>query len=89
MSEYICNTDTSCGLCEAYKDAQPIVRCRDCKHFAPKGYIWEPDEPENNAKHDSCIKFSDYDYEYLYMNWFEVEPDNFCCWAEPIEVDHD
>lgn len=30
MGEYICNTEDKCGMCEAYRTAEPIVRCRDC-----------------------------------------------------------
>ena len=33
MSEYICNTEDKCGMCEVYKTAEPIVRCRNCKHY--------------------------------------------------------
>ena len=33
MSEYICNTEDKCGMCEAYRTAEPIVRCRDCRYF--------------------------------------------------------
>ena len=34
MSEYICNTEDKCGMCEVYKTAEPIVRCMDCTWFA-------------------------------------------------------
>lgn len=64
--------------------SEPIVRCKDCKHFAPAGYKWDK-YADNNAKHDSCIELSYCDYEYDYIHWFQVEPDNFCAWGERKE----
>lgn len=69
---------------EMVAHSNEIIRCKDCKHFAPAGYEWDEYE-DNTAEHDSCIKFSDYDYEWFYMHWFKVEPNNFCCWGEVEE----
>lgn len=57
MSEYICNTEDKCGMCEVYKTAKPIVRCRDCEFGAYNGEecmridemdgsLWFPVEPD-------------------------------------------
>lgn len=86
MSEYIIDTDGyyEISIGTVKRDGTPVVRCKDCKHFAHAGYRWDGFD-ENNAKHDSCVKFSNFKYEYFRMYWFEVEPYDFCAWGERKE----
>lgn len=66
MSEYIYWQDDS-GL---YK-REEIVRCRDCKHFTPKGT-----HKFENGKVNA-------DYCTYVRGWMlQITPDGFCKWGE-------
>ena len=57
---------------------EPIVRCRDCKHFTPNKEFWvEPPKvpfPIIGATFDSCDFWAETDC--------KVEPEGFCKWGE-------
>ena len=52
---------------------EPIVRCRDCKHY----YEVENYHPQGNYDSRCCKYFDTYND--------EVEPDGFCAWGEAEE----
>ena len=66
MSEYIYWQDDS-GL---YK-REEIVRCRDCKHFTPKG-TYKFENGKTNA--DYC--------KYVRGWMMQITPDGYCKWGE-------
>lgn len=51
--------------------AGEVVRCRDCKHFTPKG-THKFENGKVNA--DYCI--------YVRGFMLQITPDGFCAWAE-------
>lgn len=51
---------------------EEIVRCRDCKHYSDHEWVLVTDVS------DVCHFFGD---------GVRVEPDGFCKWGEPREVD--
>ena len=57
-------------------DLVAVVRCRDCKHFTPKG-THKFENGKVNA--DYC------DYVRGWM--LQITPDGFCAWASRKEVD--
>ena len=66
MSEYVYWADSD-GLYMR----EEIVRCRDCKHFTPKGMH----KFENGKVNDDyCI--------YVRGFMLQITPDGFCAWAE-------
>ncbi len=71
MSEYICNTDDKCSMCEMYKTAEPIIRCRDCKYYVKDPYPIDPGWPM------MCKQ----------LGRDMLEPYGFCAWASRKEVD--
>ena len=58
--------------------SQPIVRCRDCKHFTANKEFWiEPPEvpfPMIGATSDCC--------DFWAGTECKVTPDGFCAWGE-------
>ena len=54
---------------------EEIVRCRDCKHFTPKG-THKFENGKVNA--DFC--------EYIRGWMLQITPDGFCAWAERKEA---
>ena len=92
MSEFIINSDQLERLIEGIehktdreinrvvcngKELQSIVRCRDCKHFTPKGT-----HKFENGKVNA-------DYCKYVRGWMlQITPDGFCAWAKRKEVDN-
>ena len=80
MSEYII-TDKQLGLIQDFANVcvegeklPRIVRCRDCKHFTPKG----THKFENGKVNvDSCV--------YVRGYVVQINPDGFCAWGERRE----
>lgn len=72
MSEYICNTDDKCSMCEMYKTAEEIIRCRDCKYFRIEPWD-EVLAAQYGAPPMICERTGDMD---------DVEPDGYCAWGE-------
>lgn len=79
MSEYIVRIpsdmpyEIKAELYAWYVNSEPIVRCRDCKHY------FEADNYHPSGNFTSrCCKYFD-----SYMN--EVEPDGFCKWGAKVE----
>lgn len=71
MSEYIYGTDEQQGH---WLTGEEIVRCRDCKHFTPKG----THKFENGKVND--------DYCDYVRGWvLQITPDGFCAWGEKSE----
>lgn len=68
MSEYVYATDEHKGH---WLTGEEIVRCRDCKHFTPKG-THKFENGKVNA--DYC------DYVRGWM--LQITPDGYCAWAE-------
>lgn len=66
MSEYIIDDDMI--IAEAVREE--IVRCRDCKHFTPKG-THKFENGKVNA--DFCT--------YVRGWMLQITPDGFCAWA--------
>lgn len=81
MSEYIIDMGnssykSSSGLlcADVSQLREEIVRCRDCKHFTPKG----THKFENGKVND--------DYCDYVRGWMlQITPDGFCAWAERRE----
>lgn len=72
MSEYICNTDDRCSMCEMYKTAEPIIRCRDCRHYREHAFIMVADIS------DVCL--------FWHGTPTKVEPNGFCAWGERLDA---
>ena len=74
MSEYIYGSigdPLANVLGEIYLPRAEVVRCRDCKHFTPKGtHKFE----NGKVNEDYC------DYVRGYM--LQITPDGFCAWGE-------
>lgn len=80
MSEYIVSFDGSENLAPALALAvaaaglnplhEEIVRCRDCRHFTPKGTHRYADGSTNE---DYC--------EFIRQWMLHAEPDGFCKWG--------
>ena len=72
MSEYVVEIeyDTFNGTF-SQKRHEEIVRCRECKHFTPKGAITFLDYSTNEA-------FCSYIRSYK----LQIGPDGFCAWGE-------
>ena len=94
MSEYICNTDDKCGMCELYKTAVEIVRCRDCKWFTPE-YFYEEErgygvveilsDPPDCGNPERCSHHYDSVTKKTVPVHIVTDPDGFCAWAERRE----
>lgn len=79
MSEYIIHYKDAETLYE-YTDfpflleeylREPIVRCRDCKHFTPKG----THKFENGKTNADCCMYV--------RGWLlQITPDGYCKWGE-------
>lgn len=79
MSEYIVKTDGEFGMYRSglfvLEDeymavpAEPLIRCRDCKHFHA-----------SMTAHAWCARLLD-----IYGNslTFNAKPEDYCAWAEP------
>lgn len=52
-----------------------VTRCRDCKHAYPRGGELD------------CSHFMQWDYYSDEPGHWPVEPDGFCAWGSPREVD--
>lgn len=70
MTEYIYDTSIEATFLHEQK-REEIVRCRDCKHFTPKG-THKFENGKVNA--DYC------DYVRGWM--LQITPDGYCAWAE-------
>lgn len=76
MSEYIVRMppdmpyEIRAELNAWYVESEPIVRCRDCKHYE----YWE--FRDGRTAYD-CARGGDY--------LFDTEPDGFCAWGERRE----
>lgn len=80
MTEFIVRCEYQEFLGERhYHRCEPIVRCRDCKHYR---FIDRSDIFQDDRHNDSfCLRFVD-------GKRMEVEPDGFCAWAvKRTEVD--
>lgn len=73
MTEYIYGTDDHDGH---WLTDEVIVRCRDCKHFVPKGAY----KFENGIVNDDFCR-------YMRSYMLHITPDGFCAWGERKEVD--
>ena len=74
----------------------PVVRCRDCKFYTPesmtreeRGFgvyenMWEPGGCFNPER---CAATWDSITEQMVPAGIVTEPDGFCAWGEPREVD--
>ena len=70
MSEYIVNLSADWASKQGEK-LNEIVRCRDCKHFTPKG-THKFENGKVNA--DYC--------DYMRGWMLQITPDGFCAWGE-------
>ena len=74
MSEYIVRMpsdmpyEIKAELNAWYVNSEPIIRCRDCKHYVHSELLGG----------DACDLQDDFN-EY---HWLKVEPDGFCAWGE-------
>ena len=74
MSEYIVRMppdmpyEIKAELNAWYVASEPVVRCRDCKHYVHSELLGG----------DACDLQDDFN-EY---HWLNVEPDGFCAWGE-------
>ena len=67
MSEYVYATDEHKGH---WLTGEEIVRCRDCKWFAPEG----------NSEKSGCFEILHPAFCDKHIT--KTEPDGFCAWAE-------
>lgn len=79
MSEYIIRTTNMPehireAVSAWYEIDYEIVRCRDCKHFTPKG-THKFENGKTNA--DYCT--------YVRSWMLQITPDGFCAWGERKE----
>lgn len=82
MAEYIVEYPDDL-VAEGYVDGcinvhDRIVRCRDCKHYRFDPFLHYNDSITTS----NCWYFQDYEGTPA-----AVEPDGFCKWAEPREVE--
>lgn len=80
MSEYIVRMQSDmpyeikAELNAWYVNSEPIVRCRDCKHFTPKG-THKFENGKTNADYCTYVR-----------GWLlQITPEGFCAWAERRE----
>lgn len=50
-------------------DTEPVVRCKNCKHYVDHAWIWLTDCS------DICLFWNS-------ASGVKVEPDGFCAWGE-------
>ena len=81
MSEYIAKCNEVVGISgktlivpDYIDTSKEIVRCRDCKHFTPKG-THKFENGKTNA--DYCT--------YVRGWMLQITPDGFCAWAKRKE----
>lgn len=72
--EYVCQVTTLDNI-SAFDVLEPVVRCRDCKHFRVEPWD-EVLTAQYGAPPMTCERTGDMD---------DVEPDGFCAWCERRE----
>lgn len=81
MVEYVCEVRTCGEVLNSghyfYEERERVTRCKDCK------YAYEIDGTDEL----NCLYFNQWDYRNDRPGEWRVEPDGFCKWGEPRDVE--